>query len=82
MGSLRDNQLRVAGKVVEDVTRTSCQRVAADAKNRKGQKSGGVSHHGRPQDPARRNLLNSDPILHLATSFPSEAVHLSHPLIF
>jgi hypothetical protein len=69
MGSLRADQLLVAGKVVEDVTRTSCKRVAADAKNPKGQKNGGVSHHGRPHGAARRNLLNSNPILHLATSF-------------
>jgi hypothetical protein len=67
-GSLRDDQLRVAGKVVEDVTRISCKRVAADAKNRKAQKSGEVSHRWL-HDPARSNLLNSNPILHLATSF-------------
>src|SRR6516225_6210312 len=74
MGRLRADQLLVAGKAVEDVTRTSCKRVAADAKNPKGQKSGGVSHHGRPHGAARRNLLNSNAILHLATSFPFEAV--------
>src|SRR5262249_8795293 len=65
MDSLRDNQLRVTGKVVEDVTGTSCKRVAANAQNSKGQKSCGVSHHGRPYDSAR----HSDSILHLTTSF-------------
>jgi len=66
LGSLRDDQLRIAGKVVEDVTRISCKRVAADAKYRKGQKSGGVSHK-QLHDPARRSMLNSNSILHLAT---------------